>query len=290
MTFIEILGTLALTPLGVLLLYLFAKPIVLKCEDWFYARPEASDGREWIAEYFRTRIWYYFVVTLFLWLTGSGVGSFVANAYEKQHRMIVLEAATRVLEEQPAFGAQAADVETIVRALDIAAEGRKVTNQYAPTVVNLAGAVLLAVLARMSAVLYHPSLMRGILLSMLGISVIVLSLYLMPLGVTGATLQLAPSDPTQAGFLFGAFVLTSTVCGLVADRVLRTADSWGRDAGVVVPYAGYTCIVCGKDAALELPDTDNGIPARYVRLNAACCGSETTHTRSGRFRRKTPGW
>jgi fluoride ion exporter CrcB/FEX len=290
MNHLEIIGALSLTPVGILLLYVLAKPVVLKCEDWFYARPESASGREWIAEFLRTRIWYYLVVTLFLWLTSSGIGSSIARTYEKHHRIAAEEAAHRILQQLPESVRASFDAEATANVGSGATVEAGVSVPYATVAINLAGAVLVAVLARMSAVLYHPSLMRGILLGMLGISVATLTLFIWPMGLTGVVRTLAPEDPTEAGFLFGLYIVISTVCGLLADRLLRTADSWGRDVGIVVPYAGYTCIVCGKDADLELPDGSNGLPPTHVRLNAACNGSHSSHTRSGRFRRKTSGW
>lgn len=279
------------TVLAVPLLYMLGTLMVPNGEDWFYARPKSSHNSQWIAEYFRTRVWFYWAGTLFLWATGTTLGAVVAKSYDQSLLAATRRSAEVAWQALPEAAKSNTTFEAFVQKMEELEQRSDARPEWniARISAELAGATVFCALARMSAVLYHASLMRSMLLGGMGIVgagiIVVVSL------TDSLTAVSASALPTgvNAMVAIGIFIILTSFCGLLTDSILRADWSihWGRSAGDSVEVAAYTCVIDGKDVILNNIDSETG-----RGILPKCPYAPAIHRDDIRynFRRKTSGW
>jgi len=268
----------------VVFLYVCAPPLTVAVENWFYGGGGPKNGiSEFISEFMHTRVWFYLGFSIVLWL-GGAVGVTVIGRAE---RMSSERAAERTLnlshkaithsDIAPAAGEKF--LKEIREELSRERRERENKGYHLGWLGGVSIAVLLTCLARASTVLYHGSLMRSALLTVLVLIGAALLAGIVFSESFLAAIGIARARAGETVVLIPFWAGLATFAGMVVESLLgrKAPKHWGRSAGESVPRATYSCIVCG---------CDQWVPVSNQQLRKCSrCGKELLV-----FRRKTSGW
>jgi hypothetical protein len=266
--FTRILSILIALPLAVTFLLFVARHFVVHGEDWFLGRNEGSRRREQslVRTFFKSQIWLHLTVTAVIWFSGNQIGTLIGATYDRVRQSQDVEASTSANLPKPS-----APVES----------SQSANQSDRPSQVELftqvAAANLACVLARVASVLYHQSLMRGVLLASILFVDAFLMFVLFSVG-SERIIEVFPRDELARTVV--PLVVVPLVSGFTTEMLLPQARYWGRRPATPATSGAYACVVCGRMATV-------------VDGKLAECTDPRPHPQrgaGGRFRRESAGW